>query len=141
VIYNPLAGGFFSGKYKTADAVPAEGRFGTNASTMGQMYRDRYFKPEIFKCLELIEPVARKHGLTLLEVALRWVRHHSMLEMEDDGGVRRRERDGVIIGVSSLGQLEGNLRDLEKGPLPEEVVEALDKAWMVSKASTPTYWR
>ncbi len=99
------------------------------------MYRDRYFKPEIFECLALIEPVARKHHLTLLEIALRWCVHHSKLRIKDAGG------DGVIIGVSSFAQLEGNLSDLEKGPLPEEVVEALDKAWMVSKATTPTYWR
>lgn len=53
----------------------------------------------------------------------------------DDG-----ERDGVIIGVSSLAQLEGNLKDLEKGPLPQEVVDALDDAWMITKPTTPNYW-
>jgi aflatoxin B1 aldehyde reductase len=100
------------------------------------MYRDRYFKPEIFNCLQLIEPVAEKHGLTLLEIALRWCVHHSRLEVKEGGG-----RDGVIIGVSSLAQLRGNLADLEKGPLPEEVLHALDKAWAISKASTPSYWR
>jgi aflatoxin B1 aldehyde reductase len=50
-------------------------------------------------------------------------------------------RDGVIIGVSSLKQLEGNLTDLEKGPLPEDVVQTLDEAWNITKASGPTYWR
>jgi aflatoxin B1 aldehyde reductase len=49
--------------------------------------------------------------------------------------------DGVIIGVSSFPQLEGNLSDLEKGPLPEEVVQALDEAWMIAKASAPVYFR
>ena len=53
----------------------------------------------------------------------------------DDGG-----RDGVSIGVSSLAQLEGNLKDLEKGPLPQEVVDALDDAWMITKPTTPNYW-
>ena len=52
-----------------------------------------------------------------------------------DGG-----RDGVIIGVSSYGQLESNLKDLEKGPLPEEVVKALDEAWLITKPTTPNYW-
>jgi aflatoxin B1 aldehyde reductase len=99
------------------------------------LYRDRYFKPEIFECLQIIEPVAKKHELSLLEIALRWCVHHSKLQVKNGG------RDGVIVGVSGFAQLEGNLRDLEKGPLAEEVVEALDKAWLVSKASTPTYWR
>ncbi len=109
------------------------------------MYRARYFKPEVFECLRLVEPVATKHGLTLLEIALRWVVHHSALEVGDgrqgQGQGKGQGQDGVIIGVSSLAQLEGNLRDLEKGPLPEEVVQVLDRAWLISKASTPTYWR
>lgn len=52
-----------------------------------------------------------------------------------DGG-----RDGVVIGVSSYEQLESNLKDLEKGPLPEEVVKALDEAWLITKPTTPNYW-
>jgi len=48
--------------------------------------------------------------------------------------------DGVIIGVSSLEQLDQNLKDCEKGPLPEEVLEALNKAWRVTQPDTPNYW-
>lgn len=81
-------------------------------------------------------PVVEKHNLTLLETALRWCMHHSKLQLSPDGN------DGVIIGVSSFAQLESNLRDLEKGPLPEEVVKALDQAWEgVFEAKGPTYWR
>ena len=35
--------------------------------------------------------------------------------------------DAIIIGASSAKQLEGNLVDFEKGPLPEDVVKALDE--------------
>lgn len=132
VIYNPIAGGLLSGKYKTHD-VPAEGRYSDTSST-GGMYRKRYFKDANFEALSVIEPVVEKHGLTLVETALRWVRYHSALEV-DNGG-----RDGLIIGVSSFSQLESNLRDLQKGPLPEEVVEALDKAWLIAKPYSPNYW-
>jgi aflatoxin B1 aldehyde reductase len=132
VTYNPLAGGLFSGKYKTRD-IPAEGRFGEGSAT-GSNYRNRYFRDATFEALSLIEPVVEKHGLTLLETALRWVRHHSALRM-DNGG-----HDGVLVGVSSFGQLETNLADLQKGPLPEEVVRALDRAWLVAKAESPAYW-
>ena len=98
------------------------------------MYRTRYFKDATFDALRLIEPVVQKHKLTMLEVALRWCTHHSALRMQDGG------TDGVIIGVSSYAQLEGNLKDLEKGPLPEEVVKVLDEAWLVTKPTTPNYW-
>jgi len=100
-----------------------------------QMYRERYFKDATFDALKLIEPVVEKHNLTLLETALRWCVHHSILKIKDGN-------DGVIIGVSSLAQLQSNLRDLEKGPLPEEVVQVLDEAWnTITKASSPLYWR
>lgn len=141
VIYNPLAGGLFSGKYNAQDlaSVPSEGRYSDTASNIGKMYRDRYFKPETIESLHLISAVAQKHNLTLLEIALRWCVHHSMLSgmATNRGG----NSDGVIIGVSGLEQLRGNLRDLEAGPLPEEVVTVLDQAWAISRANTPTYWR
>ena len=102
-----------------------------------QRYRDRYFQDITFEALQHIEPVVRKHNLTLVETALRWCVHHSQLKFAKDGG-----NDGVIIGVSSLKQLEGNLKDLEKGPLPEEVVQGLDQAWDgYFKYRGPSYWR
>lgn len=131
VIYNPIAGGLFSGKYKTSD-VPESGRFSDTASS-GGMYRQRYFKDATFEALRIIEPVVQKHNLTLLETAFRWMLHHSKLNIKDGN-------DGIIIGVSSEAQLEGNLKDLEKGPLPEEVVQALDEAWLVAKPTTANYW-
>lgn len=135
-MYNPLAGGLFSGKIKSADIKPDEGRFGTKADRVGQMYRDRYFKDSTFEALKIVEEAAQKHNLTLLEIALRWVVHHSDLKTRVKGG-----NDGVIIGVSNFQQLEGNLADLEKGPLPEAVVKSLDEAWLTAKASAPTYFR
>lgn len=47
---------------------------------------------------------------------------------------------GIIIGASSLSQLDYNLALLDKGPLPEEIVEALDAGWMAAKATSPDYW-
>ncbi|KAJ9605075.1 hypothetical protein H2200_010465 [Cladophialophora chaetospira] len=136
VIYNPLAGGVFSGKYKSKAEVPTEGRF-ADVHGAGKMYRQRYFQDNTFLALQHIEPVVQKHNLTLLETALRWCVHHSLLKFAKDGG-----NDGVIIGVSSLKQLEGNLADFDKGPLPEEVVKALDEAWEeYMKGRGPTYWR
>ncbi len=133
VIYNSLAGGLFSGKIKTAE-VPAEGRY-NEKSVLGPNYRKRYFKDATFDALRLIEPVVLKHELTLVEVALRWCVHHSALRIQNGG------RDGVLIGVSSFEQLECNLKDMEKGPLPDEVVKVLDEAWLIAKPTTPNYWQ
>lgn len=133
VIYNPIAGGLLSGKQKTKD-IPAEGRFSDKVGAMGERYRGRYFKDTTFEALQLIEPVVEKHGLTMVETALRWVVNHSKLNIKEGGN------DGIIIGVSALSQLDQNLKDCAKGPLPEEVVKALDEAWLITKKDTHNYW-
>ncbi|ROV90013.1 hypothetical protein VSDG_08402 [Cytospora chrysosperma] len=132
VVYNPIAGGLLSGKIRSADMTPAEGRFSDNA-TMGKMYRGRYFRDSTFRALRVIEDAVSAAGLTMVETALRWTVHHSQLRVKDGN-------DGIIIGVSSLEQLGSNLDALEKGPLPEDVVKSLDEAWSISKADSVHYW-
>ncbi|KAK4210915.1 NADP-dependent oxidoreductase domain-containing protein [Rhypophila decipiens] len=136
VVYNPLAGGLFSGKIKTKDMVPSTGRFSDESSRMGRMYRDRYFKDTTFRALQIIEQAVEKSGLSMIETAMRWAVHHSKLNVDaQKGGF-----DGVIVGVSSKEQLEENIKSFEKGPLPDEVVKALDEAWAITKADTVNYW-
>ncbi|KAL7939895.1 NADP-dependent oxidoreductase domain-containing protein [Trichoderma chlorosporum] len=132
VVYNPLAGGLFSGKVKSKDIVPESGRYSGNTS-LAKNYRSRYFRDSTFESLKLVEEAAEKAGLTLIEIALRWTVHHSGLKVKDGN-------DGIIIGVSSVEQLENNLDNLEKGPLPEEVVKALDEAWEISRPESVNYW-
>ncbi|KAE8335121.1 NADP-dependent oxidoreductase domain-containing protein [Aspergillus arachidicola] len=103
VIYNPPAAGPFSGKYSTLEE-PAEGRFSTS-NPLGKLYMERYYKQSNMAALAILEPVAKKHGIPLFEVALRRC-------------LRKK-----------------------KEPLPDEVVEALDKAWARTRGDAPTYWR
>ena len=127
----------FSGKYSTLDKsdTPAEGRF-SDKQNYGKMYRDRYFKESVVDALAMIEPVAKEHNVPLIEVALRWCVHHSKLKMRSEGG-----NDGIIMGISSYEQLEQNVEACEKGPLPQPVVDVLDKAWERARGDAATYWR
>lgn len=93
----------------------------------------RYYRDSTFNALKLVEDATEKHGLTLIETALRWIVHHSGLKVKDGN-------DGIIIGVSSKEQLANNLDNIEKGPLPEEVVQSLDEAWKISKVDMVPYW-
>ncbi|KAF8985619.1 Aldo/keto reductase [Cyathus striatus] len=120
--FNPLAGGFFTGRYTSINDVPEAGsRFDPN-KTQGKNYRNRYWKGPYFKALEAIQGISVKHDLTMSEIALRWISHHSLM--------KREHGDAVLIGASSLDHIEQNLVDLEKGPLPDEVVKVLDDAWL-----------
>lgn len=133
VAYNPLAGGLFSGKIKSKDLFPEEGRFSDNSGSIGSRYRERYFRDSTFQALQVVEQATEKHGLTMIETALRWAVHHSGLKVKDGN-------DGIIIGVSGVAQIESNLENAEKGPLPDEVVQALDKAWELCKPDSANYW-
>ncbi|KAJ7022564.1 Aldo/keto reductase [Mycena alexandri] len=112
--FNPLAGGFFTDRYSSADANAEPGSRYDPDTLLG--------KPEFFAALAEVRTVATAHGLTMQEIAMRWV-----------------QGDAVIIGGSSVKHIEENLIDLEKGPLPEEVVTALDAAWAAVKGYSSDY--
>jgi aflatoxin B1 aldehyde reductase len=132
VIYNPLCGGLLTGKYKS-DSTTEEGRYSTTTN-LGPIYRALYFKESNFQAVEIIRSTAEKHNLSMIEVALRWCVYHSALRTDGKGN------NGVIIGVNKIEQLEDNIRDLKKGPLPTDVVNTLDKAWIIAKPASTNPW-
>nr|GAT45964.1 predicted protein [Mycena chlorophos] len=130
--FNPLAGGFFTGRYTgTQSETPAGSRF-DEKTRAGKGYRERYWNDVYFSALASIQAAGEKHNLTLAEISLRWMSHHSMM--------KREYGDAVIIGASSLNHIEQNMLDLEKGPLPEDVVKALDEAWLSVKGVATNYF-
>ncbi|CBQ68145.1 related to aflatoxin aldehyde reductase [Sporisorium reilianum SRZ2] len=128
--FNPLGGGLFVGHH-SADSKPEEGSRFDPQRAQGQMYRKRYWNDHYFDALDLIRASAEKHGLTMAEIALRWMMHHSQLKSELG--------DAVIIGASSKNHIDANLVDFEKGPLPKEVVDKVDEAWQIVKPHAPPY--
>ncbi|KAJ7845408.1 NADP-dependent oxidoreductase domain-containing protein [Mycena olivaceomarginata] len=131
-IYNPLAGGFLTSRYTRDQAAFNEGeRFDPN-QMQGKLHHMRYWNEPNFKALDLLRPVITPHGITESEAALRWLAHHSVLKNELG--------DAVIVGASSTKHLEDNLKALDKGPLPADVVEALDAGWEQTRTLPLKYW-
>ena len=135
--YNPLAGGYLTDRYDrsmlTESKEVEEGSRFDPSKWQGKNYRKRYFNEEYFDALDILRPVAKKHGLTEAEAALRWEVHHS--------GLENARGDAIIIGASSAKQLEQNLTNLEKGPLPDEIVEAFEEGWRRVKGVCLPYYR
>ncbi|KAG5836061.1 aflatoxin B1 aldehyde reductase member 3 [Anguilla rostrata] len=134
--YNPLAGGLLTGKYQYQDQnVQPEGRFFGNS--WAGAYRDRYWKKSHFQGIDLVnEALEAAYGAqkpTMTSAALRWLYHHSKLQ--GDLG------DGVIIGMSSMEQLEQNLSATQEGPLDPVVVQAFKQAWDLVAHECPNYFR
>ncbi|KAI8960021.1 Aldo/keto reductase [Daldinia sp. FL1419] len=108
--YSPLGGGFLTGKLTQGNAEGTRLR-----SAYGAHFARWYDKPEfhdaVRRLLEAIEPL----GIKPSEAALRWIAYHSDLG----------EKDGIILGATKVEQLQQNLEDINKGPLPKEIVDVI----------------
>ena len=125
--YNPLAGGLLTGRYGAFEDDPTDGRF-----THRPNYQKRYWKKSFFEAVDLIRKAGEKYGINTIEATYRWLAFHPML----DGN----RGDAILIGASKLGHLQQNMDTLKAGPLPEEMVQAFEQAWAVTKADSPEYF-
>jgi aryl-alcohol dehydrogenase-like predicted oxidoreductase len=92
--YNPLAGGFLTGRYKKG-AEPEEGtRF--TLPRAGQIYRQRYWHDAQFEAVDRLRDFFEPRGRSLAQVALAWVL--------DQPGIT-----STILGASRAEQLEQTL--------------------------------
>ncbi|OAL30855.1 hypothetical protein AYO20_08548 [Fonsecaea nubica] len=123
--YSPLAGGFLT---KTAQQIKdGVGRFAEEA--LGGMYRQMYMKPSYLEALSKWEQIANDEGCSRAELAYRWVTYNSPLKPEHG--------DAIIVGASSVEQLDQTLTGLEKGPLSSKATEGIDKVWEEIKHEAP----
>lgn len=102
--YFPLAGGFLTGKYRRNQPPPPGSRGESNE------YVQRYFTDRNFDILEQLEAFAAKRGRSMVELAIAWL-------------LARPQVSSVIAGVTSLSQLESNLKasdwELSAGEMDE----------------------
>ena len=63
-----------------------------------KIFINRFWKESYFEALASIRLVAEKYNLTMAEIALRWIGHHSLL--------KREYGDSILIGASSLKHIE-----------------------------------
>lgn len=126
--FNPLAGGLLSGKHLHFDDIPEPGRFARLKS-----YRDRYWKESYFEGMNEIRKECEKENIPMAEAAYRWLSFDSRLD--PDYG------DAIIIGASKLQQMEQNLKALDEGPLPQNIIHAMDHAWEIAKSDSPAYFK
>ena len=109
--YSPAAGGVFS------DEQRPDNRF-KSKTIVGGMYAGMYKRPAIDAAVENVKKVSRAHGIAPHDAALRWTVYHSKLS--------GAHGDAVLLGASSVDQLRKCLDAIEAGPLPQEVLDALN---------------
>lgn len=71
IAYNPLAGGFLSGKYRAGDQPAPGTRFSLGKT--GDLYRNRYWQQAQFEAVEELRQYFTPRGRSLVQVAVAWV--------------------------------------------------------------------
>lgn len=125
--YNPTMGGLLTGRYKSVEEAPTDGRF-----THRPGYQNKYWKKINFEALEVIRKAVEPLRMTMIEATYRWLAFHSMLNAE--------RGDSILIGASKLNHLIDNMNAIEAGPLPDKVTEAFDNAWEVCRGDSREYF-
>lgn len=108
--YNPLAGGFLSGKHRPGS--PTEGgRF-----TLGwaaTRYQERYWHEQMFATVESLRPIAAEAGVSMATLAVQWVLANPVIT-------------SPIVGASRPDQLSDAL-DAVTTPLDAKIKTTLDE--------------
>jgi aryl-alcohol dehydrogenase-like predicted oxidoreductase len=113
VVFNPLAGGVLTGKYKRGEA-PREGtRF--TLGTAAPIYQRRYWQDAQLDVVERLAADLATRGKSITHVAVRWVL--------DQPGVT-----GAIVGASRAEQLRDSVKALAV-ELDDADRRACDEAW------------
>ena len=113
ITYNPLAGGFLTGKHQR-EAGPEHGsRFTLGAS--GDLYRRRYWQDAQFEAVDRFKAFFEKRGKPLVQVAVAWVLAQPAIT-------------SAIIGATKPEQLAGSLPATDM-QLDAEEMAFLDSLW------------
>jgi aryl-alcohol dehydrogenase-like predicted oxidoreductase len=108
--YNPLAGGFLSGKHRRGS--PTEGTRFTLGHTAGR-YQERYWHDRMFDSVEALRPIADEAGMTLAQLSIAWVLANPVIT-------------APILGASRPEQLDDAARALDT-PLDGALLARLDE--------------
>jgi aryl-alcohol dehydrogenase (NADP+) len=92
--YNPLAGGFLSGKHRR-EAGPTAGTRFTLGTAAGR-YQERYWHEREFATVEALGPLAREAGMPLVRLAVAWVLAHGAITAPIVGASRPEQLDDVL---------------------------------------------
>lgn len=106
IVFSPLAQGLLTDRY--LNGIPA----GSRASRDFSLKKDS-LTPELLEKLEKLNHIAGERGQTLAQMALAWVLRDSMVT-------------SVIVGASSLEQLDNNLLSIRNTRFSDEDIELIN---------------
>jgi aryl-alcohol dehydrogenase-like predicted oxidoreductase len=95
--YNPLAGGFLSGKHRRDTGPTAGTRF--TLGTAAKRYQERYWREREFETVEAVRALAAEAGMSMVQLALAWVLAHPAITSPIVGASRPGQLDDAVAAV------------------------------------------
>jgi len=109
--YNPLAGGFLTGKHTRSG--PEEGSRFTLQGGQGDRYLDRYWNEVMHDTVDALKPLANQAGITLAHLAIGWVLANPAIT-------------SPIVGATKPSQLDDAINAID-APLDADLVHAVNE--------------
>ena len=123
ITYNPLAGGFLTGRYKPGQSIVDGSRFALYQS--GKLYQNRYWQEAQFMAVEQLRQFFEPRQRSLAQVALAWV-------------LAQPGITSAILGASRPEQLGETLPAIDLKLEPAEM-EACNQIWFnLPRATDPS---
>jgi L-glyceraldehyde 3-phosphate reductase len=107
IVFSPLAQGLLTGKY--LGEIPPDAR-----ALRGDSFSRWFLTDEVLAKVRALSEIAALRGQSLAQMALAWC-------------LRDTRITSVLIGASSVGQLEENIAALENSTFSEEELSAIDR--------------
>jgi aryl-alcohol dehydrogenase-like predicted oxidoreductase len=121
IAYNPLAGGFLSGKYQKLDAVPPGTRFSLGKT--GDLYRERYWHAAQLAAVAELRRHFEAKGVSLVTAAVAWVLAQSGVTSAIVGASRPEQLDASLAAADlRLDDKDREVCNLAWFSLPRPVV-------------------
>ena len=96
--YNPLAGGFLSGKHRRG--APTDGTRFTLGTASGR-YQDRYWHDRMFDTVDALRPLAEEAGMTMAQLAVAWTLAHPAVTSPIVGASRPEQLADAVAAVAT----------------------------------------
>lgn len=104
--YNPLAGGFLSGKHQPGS--PTEGGRFTLGAAAGR-YQDRYWHDRMFAVVDEIRPIADEAGVSMATLAMQWVLANPVITSPIVGASRPEQLSDPVAALGVA--LDADVKD------------------------------
>lgn len=121
-VYNALAGGMLSGRYRQDRKIEPGSRFDKNA-----FYQKRYWNDRVFELIETYASLAEKAGMSLLDLSYAWL-------------AGSKVADSVLVGPASVAHLDAALDGMEK-TVPGELRAEVDAVHRAFQGTDTMYAR